>query len=699
MADNISRFGAGIMDDLGQESGRAAPRPRDAATTREARLRAEAAALQAKLETALDLMPGAAVIAEVPSGRLVFANAQVEATLGHPVPLAATVADAYCAVHPDGTPYRLEEYPLARAVAHGEIVRAEEVLCRRRDGRMINLVVNACPVRDATGRSIAAIATWTDVTREKATEIELRRLNDTLERRVEERTVEVRQAVQQLTDSERQLRLMVQAVTDYALFRLDRDGIVSTWNAGAERIKGYRAGEIIGSHFSRFYTEEDRARGVPEHALAVAATEGRFEAEGWRLRRDGTRFWANVVIDVIRDETGEVVGFAKVTRDMSERRAIEEQLRQSQKMEAVGQLTEGVAHDFNNLLAAIVPSLEMARDHIDSDIALKYLGHAAHAAARGAKLTHQLLNFAHKQDFVTRPVDANQLIATLCEMLPRTIGPTVEIVPALDPRLWLALSDPNQLELAILNLAINARDAMSLGGTLTIASANVPAHAAPRELERRDYVVIAVSDTGIGMTEETRVRAFEPFFTTKARDRGTGLGLSIVYGLATRSGGTVTIESTVGKGTTVRVYLPRAEATSPVLDGAPGRNVVDAGPPSRILVVDDDETVRTVTAMILRGFGHDVVVADSGQAALDILAADQGFALLVVDLAMPNMHGAVFVVRARSLVPDVPALFVTGFSDRRWLSDVSPDHLLRKPFSRIDLAARLCQLLPGARRS
>ncbi|MBV8167452.1 MAG: response regulator, partial [Alphaproteobacteria bacterium] len=376
-------------------------------------------------------------------------------------------------------------------------------------------------------------------------------------------------------------------------------------------------------------------------------------------------------------------------------RKSEEQLRQSQKMEAVGQLTGGVAHDFNNLLAAIVPSLEIARDHIDNEVALKYVSHAAHAAARGAKLTHQLLNFAHKQDLVTRPVDVNQMIGALSEMLPRTIGPTIEIKTVLAPALWLAMSDANQLELAVLNLSINARDAMSMGGTLTIASRNLEAgdRTMPPDLERGDYVVIAVSDTGIGMTNETRLRAFEPFFTTKARDRGTGLGLSMVYGLARQSGGTVTIDSAVGKGTTVRLYLPRARLGTQAIDQAGGRHVIEAGPPSRILVVDDDDAVRDVVAMLLRGFGHDIVEADSGQSALDVLALDPRFDLMVVDLAMPNMHGAVFATKARHVLPDVPILFISGYTDAHWLRDVPADRLLRKPFSRIELANKLRQLL------
>jgi signal transduction histidine kinase len=385
----------------------------------------------------------------------------------------------------------------------------------------------------------------------------------------------------------------------------------------------------------------------------------------------------------------------RVAEEVQQRLAVEEALRQAQKMEALGQLTGGIAHDFNNLLATILPSLEMARDHVDSDNALKYIGHAMHAAARGARLTHQLLSFSYKQDLVARPVDVNQLVGVLCEMLPRTIGPTIEIKTAPDNRLWLAMSDPSQLELAILNLAINGRDAMSLGGTLTIATENIAADSRrmPRELVREDYVMVSVTDTGIGMAEETRRRAFEPFFTTKARDRGTGLGLSMVYALARDSSGAATIESEVGKGTTVRLYLPRARLTTQRLDRIDGGSALDAGPRSRILLVDDDGGVREVSALMVRGFGHEVVEADSGAAALDILESDKRFDAMIVDLAMPNMHGAVFAVRARRLVRQIPTLFVTGYTDPHWLREISSEQLLKKPFGRLELANKLRELL------
>jgi len=537
-----------------------------------------------------------------------------------------------------------------------------------------------------------------DLTASKDAEAVRKRLNETLEQRVEERTLELTEALAQLRESERRFRLFVGGVTDYAIYMLDTEGVIINWNAGAERIKGYRAKEIIGQHFSVFYSAKDQEDGVPQHALMIAARDGRFEADGWRIRKDGSRFWANVVIDAVHDDGGVLIGFAKVTRDMTERRAVEEQLRQSQKMEAVGQLTNGVAHDFNNLLATIIPNLELAQPNIKEERVLKFLDDAIRAAERGAQLTNQLLAFSRPQELITEPVDVNQIVSEACEMLPRTIGPTIAIETVLDADAWWAMTEPAQLELAILNLAINARDAMSAGGKLTIATKNIAHGYLSRlpTLDPGDYVVISVADTGTGMSEEVRARAFEPFFTTKGMGKGTGLGLSMVYGFAKQSGGTITIDSELGQGTTFRIYLPRAPQRLEAAEEAGDQSLCNAGPPSRILVVDDNSAVRTITAVMIRTLGHDVIEAAGGEDALDLLEKDQQFDLLIVDLAMPNMHGDEFAARARGLVPGVPTLFVTGYAEpgrMRTKGDV-----LKKPFRRAQLAEKLRYILRVAAR-
>ena len=520
------------------------------------------------------------------------------------------------------------------------------------------------------------------------------RLNEMLEQRVAERTAQLTEAMTRLRDSERRFRLFVGGVTDYAIYMLDTEGVITNWNAGAERIKGYRAEEIIGQHFSVFYGLKDREDGLPQRALATAAQDGRLEAEGWRVRKDGTRFWANVVLDAVHDDTGDLIGFAKITRDMTERRAIDEQLRQSQKMEAVGQLTNGVAHDFNNLLATIIPNLELAQLNIKDDSVLKYLENAMRAAERAAQLTNQLLAFSRRHEISKEPVDVNEVVSQACEMLPRTLGPTIAIETALDADAWWAMTEPGQLELAILNLAINARDAMLQGGTLAILTKNIVRrngrHFPP--LDPGDYVVISVSDTGTGMSEEVRRRAFEPFFTTKELHKGTGLGLSMVYGLAQQSGGTVTIDSELGNGTSIRIYLPRAPRTVGAAE-AEGQSRWDAGPPSRILVVDDNSAVRAITAIMLRTLGHEAIEAAGGQDALDLLAGDRQFDLLMVDLAMPNMHGDEFVARARNLIPEVPTLFVTGYAEPGRVRQRPEGDMLKKPFRRGQLAEKLRSVL------
>ena len=523
------------------------------------------------------------------------------------------------------------------------------------------------------------------------------RLNEMLEQRVVERTAQLTEAMTRLRDSERRFRLFVGGVTDHAIYMLDTEGVITNWNAGAERIKGYRAEEIIGQHFSVFYGPKDREDGLPQRALMAAAQDGKLETEGWRIRKDGTKFWANVVLDAVHDDTGDLIGFAKITRDMTERRAIDEQLRQSQKMEAVGQLTNGVAHDFNNLLATIIPNLELAQLNIKDDSVLKYLENAMRAAERAAQLTNQLLAFSRRHEISKEPVDVNEVVSQACEMLPRTLGPTIAIETALDADAWWAMTEPGQLELAILNLAINARDAMLQGGTLAISTKNIVRGNGRRfpPLDPGDYVVISVSDTGTGMSEEVRRRAFEPFFTTKELHKGTGLGLSMVYGLAQQSGGTVTIDSEIGNGTSIRIYLPRAPRTAGA-EEAEGQSRWDAGPPSRILVVDDNSAVRAITAMMLRTLGHEAIEAAGGKEALDFLAGDRQFDLLMVDLAMPNMHGDEFVAQARKLIPQVPTLFVTGYAEPGRVRQRPEGDMLKKPFRRAQLAEKLRWVLPNA---
>jgi PAS domain S-box-containing protein len=649
----------------------------------------------------LDALP-AAIYTTDAAGRITFYNqAAVEFSGRRP----EIGSDHWCVswrlYWPDGRPMAHDECPMAKALKEDRPIPGGEAIAERPDGTRVPFMAYPTPLHDASGRLVGAVNMLVDLTAAKEVEETRSRLNELLEQRVAERTGQLTEALTRLRESERRFRLFVGGVTDYAIFMLDTEGRITNWNAGAERIKGYRADEIIGRHFSVFYRLEDREDGLPERILTTAARDGRVEAEGWRIRKDGSRFWANVVIDAVHD-AGTLIGFAKITRDMTERRAVEEQLRQSQKMEAVGQLTNGVAHDFNNLLATIIPNLEMAAPDIKDERVLKYLQSAMRAAERGAQLTNQLLAFSRHHELLTEPVDVNQVVSKACEMLPRTLGPTIEIETDLDGDAWWAKTEQGQLELAILNLAINARDAMLAGGKLTIATGNITRGNGRRfpPLDPGDYVMISVADTGTGMSEEVRNRAFEPFFTTKEVHKGTGLGLSMVYAFAQQSGGTVTIDSDVGIGTNVRIYLPRAPHRTGDADEADERSRWDAGPPSRILVVDDNSAVRAITATILRTLGHDAIEAAGGEAALNLLEGDRQFDLLIVDLAMPNMHGHEFAAKARELIPDVPALFVTGYDEPGRMGQGTKGYLLKKPFRRAQLADKLRTILRfAARRS
>jgi len=633
------------------------------------------------------------------NGRITFFNqAAVELSGRTPVIGSDQWSVTWRLYWPDGRAMAHDECPMARALKEDRSIRGEEAIAERPDGTRVPFMPYPTPLHDGAGRLVGAVNILVDLTARKEAEEALRLLNETLEQRVQERTRQLTEALTQLRESERRFRLFVEGVTDHAIYMLDTEGVITNWNLGAERIKGYRAEEIIGQQFSVFYTSKDRQEGLPQRALKIAAQNGRFEADGWRIRKDGSRFWANVVIHAVHDDRGALIGFAKATRDMSERRAVEEQLRQSQKMEAVGQLTNGVAHDFNNLLATIIPNLELAQFHIKEGRVEKYLEEAIRAAERGAQLTNQLLAFSRPQELITEPVDVNQVVSEACEMLPRTIGPTIAIETVLDEDAWRAMTEPSQLELAILNLAINARDAMPAGGKLTIATKNI-AHGYRSRLptiDPGDYVMISVADTGTGMSEEVRARAFEPFFTTKNIGKGTGLGLSMVYGFAKQTGGTITIDSELGQGTSLRIYLPRAPQRLEAAEDAGDQSRCKAGPPSRILVVDDNSAVRTITAVMIRTLGHVVIEAAGGEDALDLLERDRQFDLLVVDLAMPNMHGDEFAARARGFVPGVPTLFVTGYAEPGRMR--TEGDVLRKPFRRTQLAEKLQYILRVAAR-
>jgi PAS domain S-box-containing protein len=536
----------------------------------------------------------------------------------------------------------------------------------RKDGSEFWAHVVIDPIRDPSGKLIGFAKITRDLTERKAAEETLRR-------------------------SEQQFRLLVQGVTDYAIYMLDPNGLVSNWNYGAERIKGYLSTEIIGRHFSTFYTEEDRTNGEPERALTIAASEGRYEREGWRVRKDGTRFLANVVIDAIYSDSRELLGFAKITRDITESRAAQaaldkarETLIQSQKVEAIGQLTGGIAHDFNNLLMAVLGSLELVRKRLpDDQRILALIDNAIKGAQRGAALTQRMLAFARRQELKLERVDVPGLVRGMTELLQRSLGPSVLIETRFPLSLQSVMADANQLEMALLNLVVNARDAMPDGGLITISAKEHLVISDAGHLAPGEYVCLCVTDAGEGMDESTLARAMEPFFTTKGIGKGTGLGLPMVHGLAQQSGGHFELKSKKGAGTTAELWLPVASADPAKMPTETPQAMATRTRPLSILAVDDDSLVLMNTVAMLEELGHKVFEAGSGKEALNILHREN-IDMLITDQAMPHMTGAELAEAVAEKWPNIPIIIATGYAE---LPDGGSFALVKlsKPFGSDDL--------------
>jgi PAS domain S-box-containing protein len=500
-----------------------------------------------------------------------------------------------------------------------------------------------------------------------------------------------KQRTRDLFESERNFRLLVEGVADYALYMLDPTGVITSWNIGGQRIKGYSPEEILGQHFSRFYTESDRANGKPKRALQIARDQGRYEEEGWRVRKDGTFFWASVIIDPIYED-GRLVGFAKITRDVTERREaqlkleeMQKQLAESQKLDALGQLTGGVAHDFNNLLMIISGSLHTLKKGVGGDARMHRAVTAIETATRrGAALTSQLLSFARRQSVNPHSIDVGERINAVREVLDTGVGSAVGLAFDLPEAALPITVDPTEFETALVNLVINARDAMPGGGTITVSARAHDRHA---ETGGQDYIAITVKDTGDGIPPDVLDKIFDPFFTTKPVGKGTGLGLSQVHGFAHQAGGTVRVKSELGKGTEVTILLPRDEfaAQSDETEAA------EAGGSGTVLLVEDNPDVASVSISLLEQLGYTVRRVADAEAALRAIEHD-GVDLVFSDIVMPGkMDGLALARRLREIHPRLPILLATGYSDAA--VNVRGDFpILRKPYEIHELSQAIAKL-------
>lgn len=549
------------------------------------------------------------------------------------------------------------------------------------------------------GRCSRFVGVLQDITERKAAETTLRRQNKLLAREVRDRTRE-RDRLWALSRD-----LMI--VCDFLTRPL---AVNPAWT----ELLGWTEEELLARPAIEVFHPDDQntlrhgaepgANNTVQVECRVCRKGGGYRWIAWTaVSHDGLLYAIGRDVTETKAATEEVAAANRqLVRQIEEREKVETTLRQMQRLEAVGQLTSGVAHDFNNLLTVVLGNISfLQREMAGMDPRLlRRLDQMKKAADRGATLTAQLLAFSRRQRLEPKPVDLNETVVGMRDLLQSTMGGSVRIRTHLEDELWPALVDPTQIELIILNLAINARDAMEVGGDLILTTANTTRSqppSRPEEPAQGDYVVLSVTDTGTGMSDAVLQRAFEPFFTTKEVGKGSGLGLAQVFGFAKQSGGGVSIETTIGHGTSINVFLPKAQPVAVTAPPAPvPPREPNEGKGTLILLVDDDGAVREITSKMLRDLGYNVVEAGSGGAALDILAHEPRISLSVLDYAMPGMSGAEVAQEVQKRRPGLPVLFITGYADLTALQSVDEDHIIQKPFREADLADKVSRRLRTA---
>ena len=675
---------------------------------------------RAQLRAVLDSVPVGLVFGDAPGGRITGGNELAERIFGHPILDTPGIEHhgRWIAFHPDGRPVQGHEYPLARAILHEETSGPEEYHYQRGDGIRAWITLSAAPVRTPDGRVSGGVVAVQDVDA-------------------------ARTARDALRESELRLRAITETMPQI-VWSTRPDGHHDYYNQRWYEYTGTRPGDTDGEGWAGMFHPDDQGEAWRRWRHSLDTGDG-YEVE-YRLRRaDGAWRWFLGRAEPVRDEAdGAILRWfgtctdiddavharetlrrsaaelealvaertaaleasnARLRAEAAERGRVEESLRQSQKMEAVGQLTGGVAHDFNNMLTGIVGSLELMRGRIAQgrvSEADRLVLAAMTAANRAAALTHRLLAFSRRQTLDPKPTDVNKLVRSMEELVRRTCGEAIRLECVTAGGLWRTLCDANQLENALLNLALNARDAMPDGGVLEIETSN--AHlddayvAGLPDVRAGQYVCLAVTDTGIGMVPEVAARVFEPFFTTKPLGQGTGLGLSMVFGFVKQSGGHVRVYSEPGAGTTVKLYLPRHRSGAPAEDADTHRHAPFPAPATgvRVLVVEDDPTVRMLVLEVLEELGYGVLEATDGPAGLRAVEAAMSSGapidLLITDVGLPGMNGRQLADAARRLRPELEVLFITGYAHNAAIGNGVLDpgmHVISKPFALHALAAKI----------